>query len=243
MQVRGRQGPRQVKLDVGQGIDERKPLLSLFISRDGKPQEREWIGWNPIGPYDASGRKAERHLGWHFNTGQAKSPTRFALADQYRNDYYREGLLKDLIARGEFQRVPPAPPLPPPEMSLLIEEQGNYPSPDGRGQIIVRHADVALKLAIVGRPANTLESLGWKLDDQPVQKLNLEKAVGNAFAVPLQLRRGVHRVRVTARMPSPYPLPQRLWGRGQGEGKRWWTKSLSAINRRRLKWSRKPRSL
>jgi WD40 repeat protein len=202
LQIRGRQGPRKVKLGMGQGIDERKPLLSLFIARDGKPEEREWIGWNPVGPYEASGRQAERHLGWHFNTGQAKSPTRFALADQYRNDYYREGLLKDLIARGEFQRVPPAPPLPPPEMSLLIEEQGNYPNPDGHGQILVRQPNVALKLAIHGRPLTSLESLTWKLDDQAVQKLDLEKVPSNELTVPLQLRRGLHKVRVVARTPD-----------------------------------------
>ena len=44
LNVRGRQGTHPVKLEVGQGIDERKPLLSLFITRESKLEAREWIG-------------------------------------------------------------------------------------------------------------------------------------------------------------------------------------------------------
>jgi WD40 repeat protein len=225
--VRGRRGPRRVKLEVGQGIDERKPLLSLFIAREGKPEEREWVGWNPIGPYEASNRKAERRLGWHFNTGKAESPTRFAFAQEYRNQYYREGLLKELIARGEFQRVPPAPALPPPEVGLLIEDEGTYPNADGHGQILVRHSQVALKLTIGRRPLNSLESLTWMLADQEAQKLNLEQAPENEIAVPLRLQRGVHKVSVIARTPESggqnfveeltlryQPLPPRVQWKG-----------------------------
>lgn len=202
LSVRRQQDSRPVKLSIGQGIDERKPLLSLFIARDGKPEEREWIGWNPIGPYDASGRKAERHLGWHFNTGQADGPTRFAFADEYRKDYHREGLLKELIAQGEFQRMPPAPPPPPPELGLVIDDQGAYPDADGHGQILVRHPEVTLQLAISGRPLKSLQSLTWKLDDQAEHSFDLEKAAEDELAVPLQLRRGIHKVRIVARTPE-----------------------------------------
>src|SRR5262249_25063977 len=37
----------KVELTVGQGIDERKPLLFFFLTRGAKAEDREWIGWNP----------------------------------------------------------------------------------------------------------------------------------------------------------------------------------------------------
>ncbi|MCI0459726.1 MAG: hypothetical protein L0Z62_22475, partial [Gemmataceae bacterium] len=61
---------RTVTLEVGQGVDERKPLLSLFVTRGGKPEERDWLGWNPLGFYESSSPRAERYFGWHFNRGE-----------------------------------------------------------------------------------------------------------------------------------------------------------------------------
>ncbi len=64
---------RDVKLVVEQGPDERKFLFSLFILSGYEADEPDWIGWHPLGPYDASSARAERHLGWHFNTGEGAS--------------------------------------------------------------------------------------------------------------------------------------------------------------------------
>ena len=72
------------------------------------PEGRTWIGWSPLGPYESSGGDAERLLGWHFNTGKADAPTRFAQADQYRA-FRRPGVLKDLIERGEPAPEPAQP--------------------------------------------------------------------------------------------------------------------------------------
>src|SRR5262249_2782686 len=80
LQLRGR---GRVPVVVGQGSDERKPLFSLFVAA-GNPAQADWVGWSPIGPYEASSRPAERHIGWHFNTGDPARPADFALADQYR---------------------------------------------------------------------------------------------------------------------------------------------------------------
>jgi WD40 repeat protein len=200
LRVRGEKGPRDVILPVDQGIDERKPLLSLFLTGGGKAQERDWIGWSPMGPYDCSGAGAERYLGWHFNTGDAAAPTRFALAGEYRKQYYREGLLKDLVAHGEL-RVAERPRPPPPQMGLLIEDNGRFPEPDARSQILVRNPKATLHVDVVGRPRNTLEALTWQIDDGPKQELPLDSAAGEE----LSLKRGVHRVRVTARAPDTEP--------------------------------------
>jgi len=206
LRVRDADGVRDVDLEVGQGIDERKPLLTLFIAReDEKTKNREWIGWNPIGPYDSSGQKAERLIGWHFNTGDPAAPTRFAFADQYHKQYYRQGLLNDLISQGDLQRVPNAPPPPLPKMSLLLDDEGSTPEADGEGHIPVRHSRPTLKLAITGRPLSTLAALAWKLDDGPEQKIDLEQIAGQEISVPLSVRRGVHKVRMAARTPETGP--------------------------------------
>ena len=66
---RGEQPVKDVKLTVEQGIDVRKPLFSLFVTRADKDAKQQWLGWNATGPFDSSEREVERFLGWHFNTG------------------------------------------------------------------------------------------------------------------------------------------------------------------------------
>src|SRR5262249_12515350 len=102
--LRVREGgkPADVPVTVGQGARELQPLLSLFVTRPGADKQRDWLGWHPRGMYDASRPQAERYLGWHFNTGKPGDPTAFALIEQYRKDYHKEGLLKHLIARANL---------------------------------------------------------------------------------------------------------------------------------------------
>jgi WD40 repeat protein len=207
LRVREPQGHRDVPIVVGQGVDERKPLFSLFITRPNRAKEREWIGWNPIGPYESSSPKADRYIGWHFNTGQAEAPTRFAFADQYRKQYYREGLLQNLLAQGNLTRVPPLPPLPPPKIGLLLEDAKQYAEPDGQHQFPVRHPQVTLHAMIMERRLDTLEGVTWKLDDGAEQKFDLKQADGQRLSVALNLTRGIHRVVVAARTPEVQDRP------------------------------------
>src|SRR6185295_16207780 len=51
IQVTGR--AKALEVEVGQGVDERKPLFSLALVRKNKVLG--WIGWTPNGPFDASG--------------------------------------------------------------------------------------------------------------------------------------------------------------------------------------------
>ncbi|MBI1918389.1 MAG: hypothetical protein HYS12_27170 [Planctomycetes bacterium] len=131
--LRVRRGTREsgsgdVTVKVGQGFDTRNPLLSLFVTRKTDGDERQWIGWSPLGPYDVSGQRAEALLGWHLNTGVAEAPAQFAPAGEYRRLFYRQGLLKELITSGD---------LPPrrrgqrdsrPEIGLVIVDDGKLPS-------------------------------------------------------------------------------------------------------------------
>jgi WD40 repeat protein len=208
-------GTDDVTLDVGQGADERKPLLSLFFIRaDGsdRAEGADWIGWNPIGPYESSSNRAEHFLGWHFNTGNVRMPTRFALAAAHHKDYFQKGLLEKLVAQGELKHVE-APRLPLPTLVLWAEETGRPRISEGQGPLVVNRPDVTVNLQVLNRPLDSLSKLTWKLDDTTEKELRLDRpASAGPFTLHVELPRGEHRVTVTAwtRDIPPQPRQQRL---------------------------------
>ena len=112
------------RLPVRQGVDERKPLFSLFLAEADGRHEAQWVAWSPLGPYDASSRAAERLIGWHFNTGDDTAPAVYAHAEQYRGTFYRKGLLPLLVENGALPaQLPPPPPIDRPLMKLSFPEQ------------------------------------------------------------------------------------------------------------------------
>src|SRR5207253_1029584 len=76
------------------------------------------------------------------------------------------------------------------------------PEPDAQGQILLRHARATLRVSIIGRPVDTLKAITWKMDDGAEQNLDLSKVAGQEITVPLELRRGVHKLRVTVKTPE-----------------------------------------
>lgn len=167
-------GKLDVRLRLGQAVDERKPLFTLFITRPARNGDREWLGWSPIGPYDSSDRRTERLIGWHINTGDPARPTSFATADQYRKELYRPGLLKNLVDRGELTAAlgdwdaeDAARPLPEPKTNLWADEVGPDPRKrDGKGQVLVQSKPVILKLRIDDFPLHKIDSATWRLVGQ-----------------------------------------------------------------------------
>jgi WD40 repeat protein len=141
-------GKGALKLPVERGVDERKPLFSLFMTKtNGLP---EWVGWSPAGPYDYSNPEAEKHLGWHTNTGDPAAPVSFAPASAYRKDYFREGILRYLADEVNLGRalkkwdddhpaVPVRPSLRPmrPEGSVPGGRVGEYFVRQGIGSLRV----------------------------------------------------------------------------------------------------------
>jgi WD40 repeat protein len=196
-------GKGDVVLRVGQGTDEQKPLFSLFVTAGEAGQGGDWIGWNSVGPYDASGANAEQYLGWHFNTGNPKEPTTFAGAGQYRKQYYREGILGDLVVAGNLVDALKAwkarqPPPPRPVMNPWIDEIGPDPKlRDGRGRVVVRRLPITLKLAIYNIYADEIESVKWQIDQGALQDFD-KTAQGERTADLSKLKwaRGDHRVRI-----------------------------------------------
>ncbi len=200
-------GKGVVKLPVGRGVDQRKPLFSLFLARGrGLP---EWVGWSPAGPYDFSAPRAERHLGWHTNTGDPANPVSFAAASAYRKEYRREGILRYLAAEADLGRalrkwdadhpvVPPRPSLRPvrPDGAEFGEQAGEY---------LVRQAVPALRVGINDDYAlDDKHVLTWRLTHSDGGNAAAEVAAGTAVRdlkewqadlSRVQWRRGQYRLR------------------------------------------------
>jgi WD40 repeat protein len=205
-------GRGDVTLAVSQGADERKPLLSLFVTsaRDGAP--RQWVGWSPVGPYDSSGPAAEKLIGWHTNTGETdKAPVRFALANQFRKDNFKPGILKKLVEHANAGRAidawqgdKDAPP-PEPEMTLGVRVNGETVDPDKPKHFLMRQTGVALTLALDGFPADKVGSLEWRAMDQQGRLTRAGEGEWSADLSRLPWKRGEHAVRVVLRTAAPQP--------------------------------------
>ncbi|GIW79576.1 MAG: hypothetical protein KatS3mg105_1383 [Gemmatales bacterium] len=196
----GLRGKGKVVLEVKQGTDERKPLFSLFAAKAKKAGEWDWVGWNPIGPYEASGRRAEKLIGWHFNTGNPEKPAVFALADQYRKEYYREGILKDLVEQTELAQALDAwfrrdrlRELPEPRLTFWLDEVGPDPSKrNAQGQCIARATPLTIKLAIDNFPLDRIKAVHWQLGNGPAR--GFDSGRGRERTAVLNLPRGVYRL-------------------------------------------------
>src|SRR5205823_4762621 len=119
---------REVVLTVDQGTDERRPLLSLFVTRG-----REWVGWAPQGDYDISARAVEARIGWHKNTGRESNPVEFHPAEVYRKEFYQRGLLPRLFEKKAYVAAPVVEPV----LRAWLAETGG-PGPELPGVTVVR---------------------------------------------------------------------------------------------------------
>ena len=138
---------RQVLLTVGNAIEEKKPTFSILLSRaEMDPDSIEWVGWHPIGVFESGSREAEHSLGWHFNTGEATSPTNFAEISEYRDRFYRTGLLDSLY---RTESIPPRAADPPAQLSLqLFAPDGRPLSADSSGEYFLREPTIKAVLKI-----------------------------------------------------------------------------------------------
>jgi WD40 repeat protein len=194
-------GGRDVKVPVSQAAQERTPLLVLFVTQRDKGNGREWLAWNPVGPYDSSTPRMARAFGWHFNSGNPREPVQFTPADEDRAQERREGLLKHLLARGsladaleDFDKEKKAKPLPPPEMTLGIDDMDRQ---------LVHQPRSTLRLRIEAIPVDRLASVQWQIDNQPWQPF--AETGGADYAQPIELQRGRHQVQVRLRTREEVP--------------------------------------
>ena len=166
----GRQEVRDVTITLGQAEDERKPLFTFFLGGRAHGRERGWLGWHPVGPYDASGPELESSFGWHSNdAGRPDAPASFVLAGQYP-EYHRVGLLKDLIKFGKLTDPPPPPPVLRPKMDVYFDEDERGVRGDG-GVLVFRQPPARFHLAIV--PPERIKAVEWTMDQglpQPMER-------------------------------------------------------------------------
>lgn len=206
---------RNVRVRLGQAVDDRKPLFWLFVTRPDPAGDREWLGWNPIGPYDASTRKTERLIGWHLNTGDPARPTAFALADQYRRQLYRPGILHDLAVQGNlpdalrrWDEEDREKPLPDPKRMVWVDELGPDAPADADGQLLVRRRPVTLKIRVNDFPLDKVESITWRLAGEE-KAHDAGEPVGGVWSADLSRlpwqRGNLFAVRVTIRTREARP--------------------------------------
>jgi WD40 repeat protein len=200
-------GGRDVKLVAGQGVDEQKPLASLFVSGSGDP---EWIGWSPHGPYETSTPAAERMLGWHINTGNPDDPTSFASARQYHKSYYRPNILRYLVESGNYDEAIYAwekdnPPPPPLKMVLQIFDGGQRAKELG-DRLLLRNRPFSLK-ALLNRPVEGIQSWKWAIDKGMFQDFKMQPdPERSADLSALEWTRGPHRISVELRLEDAPPV-------------------------------------
>jgi hypothetical protein len=168
---RDSQGAQAVELKLGQAIDERKPLLTLFLAREKPGGPLDWLAWNPFGPYDSSGPGIAALFGWHFNAPERpEAPARFALAADYPQ-FRRPGLLSDLIREGQYRPPQPLPPPRPDDFQLFLDPPG-----EPRGDLRLVREPPAL-LSVEAKEAVSSErivSISWRSDQgalRPMQAL------------------------------------------------------------------------
>lgn len=198
-----------VEAPVRQGVDVRKPLFTLFFPRDAAGKLGDWLGWNAIGPYDSSRRDVEQYLGWHFNTGRPEQPTSFAFIDQYRKEYFRPGLLKEMAETGDLPAAPKPPAPKPVVLAPGVAENGVLLTAVG-GEYVVRKKAVELHLTIPAYEPFPGDQFTWQIDNGPINPL--EPADVNLWAAKADIPPGPDATRrVTIRMkrtPEGWPAQE-----------------------------------
>lgn len=202
-------GRGDVALTLSQGIDERKPLFSLFVTPDRRLKRWDWVGWSPVGPYDSSDRGVERLIGWHENKGTIERPAvRFSLAEEYRRDYFKPGILKDLLDYGN-----PGQALDvwnrrlrqtrEPHLSLDILADGAPLRPDAHGRLVVAQPEVVASLSVDQLPPDEVRSVEWRWNDQRGRFTPTGAREWTADLAALPWKRGVSTFRAEVRTGGP----------------------------------------
>jgi hypothetical protein len=203
----------RLALTVGQGVDERKPLLFLFVAAgDPRAPRRapEWIAWTPLGPFDSSGGKIEDRVGWSFNPARPGDAPRFEELNAHRKKYHEPRLLENLVTRADLHgaldeirnEIPPA--------EVRIASVGGVAEADPEGHYLVRTPEPEVKVRVEGPSlAHQVDSVVIKVDGRG-EPVDLRGAGGQTLVKRLKLpRRGVYTVQVEVRTRNDAQPPSR----------------------------------
>lgn len=196
-----------IPLQVEQGVDDRKPVLSVFVA-PGDEEEPRWIAWTPFGPFDSSGPDAERYVGWHLNPSRIGEPARFADIGQYRKEFFRPQLLPLLLASGDLSDVLKKLKVEVPRPVLHVVSVAGQTRPDRENQFLVREPQVPLHFTIEGPSLDRDEvgSVVVTVDGKPGPHVDPGTARGQELATTVDVgERGIHTVHVEARTAGDSP--------------------------------------
>lgn len=199
-----RNGAEQVVMClVEQAIDEAKPLFSLFVAPSERQNEWEWIGWHPLGNFDFRGDRVERHVGWHFNTGNPQSPASFATVHEYRDKFVLPDLLQSLIAKQklELANVPPANP----EIKLSLRYQADNLLEEElqTERMVIRSRDVSLVAEVAGIADRRIRSVTVSVDSAaPIALTAQPNREWVADLSGIKWDRGAHQLSVAITSPD-----------------------------------------
>lgn len=197
---------KDVQVTVGQGIDEQRPLLTLYLTRD-----QEWAGWSAQGPYDVSSEKTERLMGWHRNPalpkdGEMTNAPTFSKVKEHRKEMYRKGLFSELIVAGDLPeaiRRQLRERLPQPALDAEISEQERLPlARDNKGVQILQRTPATLYVAIDGDfEPGFISWVRWRTGPKAKWQ-DFTEEQGNELRADLSdlnWKRGYHRIQVELR--------------------------------------------
>lgn len=191
----------QVTCDIGQAIDETKPLFSLLVTPGARAGEWDWIGWHPLGNFDSSGEEIERLLGWQFNTGDPEHPAKFAAIRDYRDGFYRRDLLKSLI---ESQKLIIEETEEKPEVSFWLRYTDGEPvRTDYDDNPQIESSQVQVVAEVKGISARRIRGFTASLDDaaaQPFQQTSEREWTADLSKAKWE--RGQHRITVRLQTPE-----------------------------------------
>ena len=198
VKVRRQRGTERsdVLITLDQAADERKPLFQLMITRLNNQGQRQWIGWSPLGPFDASDHEIRQRLGWHFNVNKPNTPVAFAPIDQYPNLNQPGMLAKAVNNRGRLPEVVPLSFLEPQMNLKVLEPETERWNKSGTAVVRTPPQSITLKITNTEFTGEMIKEVRLKVDGD-LKGLFSPNGKGHWQFGSLQLaawNRGKHRI-------------------------------------------------
>ena len=164
-----------IPIALGHATDERKPHFSFVCEMDNRHDRLSWLAWSPSGPFQSSGPEIERRAGWHFNPETDDGNVRFAPFAEYRDEFFGETLVRDLLALGRLPDVWP-PPFEAHLAARFIDQQGQSIDPDESREYRPEKPLTAMEVFVADVPAQFVSGLSMQVDDEDPIMLSRSKS-------------------------------------------------------------------
>lgn len=201
-------GPvKKVPLETTQGMDDRKPLLTLFLASKPGAKVPEWIGWTPTGLFESGGQQVEKYVGWYFNPSELGKPVQFASLREYREIHEERQLVVLLLEHATLGAVEKRRAIPRPNASLQL----NGPRVErlAANEWLVRDSQVEVQLVVRGPSLKDgqLATATLEINGREETFDLLNDASGQTLSRTLTLPRGANSLSAVVRSRNPNHEP------------------------------------